>query len=108
MFSNLIINAIQAMDDNGDIDIRLTDLNSSVQLEFEDNGPGISPDTIPKIFDPLFTTKQTGTGLGLSICKSIVEQHGGTISVRSQPTVFTIRLPKHLSKKYEMPSLHTQ
>ena len=108
VFSNLIINAIQAMDDNGDIDIRLTDLNSSVQLEFEDNGPGISPDTIPKIFDPLFTTNQTRTGLALTISKSIDEQHGGTKSQRYQHTDNTIRLPKHLSKKYEMQSLHTQ
>src|SRR5579885_2722189 len=107
VFSNLIINAIQAMDDNGEIKIRLIDLGSSVQLEFEDSGPGISPDILPKIFDPLFTTKQTGTGLGLSICKSIVEQHGGTISVRSQPTVFIIRLPKNISQKYEMSSLYT-
>lgn len=107
VFSNLIINAIQAMEDSGDVKIRLVDLGSSVQMEFEDTGPGIPPEVLPRIFDPLFTTKQTGTGLGLSICKSIVEQHGGTISVRSQPTVFTIRLPKNLSQKYEMRSLST-
>lgn len=106
VFSNLIINSIQAMEDSGDIKIRMIDLGSSVQLEFEDTGPGIPSDVLPKIFDPLFTTKQTGTGLGLSICKSIVEQHGGTISVRSQPTVFTIRLPKNISQKYEVRSLH--
>lgn len=106
VFSNLVINAIQAMDDNGEIRIRMVDLGSSVQLEFEDTGPGIPLDILPKIFDPLFTTKQTGTGLGLSICKSIVEQHGGTISVRSQPTTFTIRLPKNLSQKYEAHSLY--
>ncbi|MDE1861903.1 MAG: GHKL domain-containing protein [Thaumarchaeota archaeon] len=104
VFSNIIINAIQAMEDSGDVIIRMVDLNSGVQLEFEDTGPGISADALPKIFDPLFTTKQTGTGLGLSICKSIVEQHGGTISVRSKPTVFTIRLPKNIPK-YEVPSI---
>ncbi|MDE1765488.1 MAG: GHKL domain-containing protein [Thaumarchaeota archaeon] len=107
VFSNLIINAIQAMDERGEIKIRMIDLSSSVQLEFEDTGPGIPTDILPKIFDPLFTTKQTGTGLGLSICKSIVEQHGGTISVRSKPTIFTIRLPKNISPKYEMSSPYT-
>lgn len=107
VFSNLIINAIQAMEDRGELRIRMVDLGSSIQLEFEDTGLGISADILPKIFDPLFTTKQTGTGLGLSICKSIVEQHGGTISVRSPPTIFTIRLPKNISPKYETPSTHT-
>jgi len=104
VFSNLIINSIQAMEDKGEIKIRMIDLGSSIQLEFEDTGLGIPADVLPKIFDPLFTTKQTGTGLGLSICKSIVEQHGGTISVRSNPTVFTVRMPKNISPKYEMPS----
>ncbi|MDE1763466.1 MAG: GHKL domain-containing protein [Thaumarchaeota archaeon] len=104
VFSNLIINSIQAINDKGKIKIRVVDLESSIQLEFEDTGPGISADILPKIFDPLFTTKQTGTGLGLSICKSIVEQHGGTISVRSTPAIFTIRLPKNIPQKYEIPN----
>lgn len=107
VFSNLIINSIQAMEEKGEIRIRMLDLGSGIQLEFEDTGPGILPDILPRVFDPLFTTKQTGTGLGLSICKSIVEQHGGTIYVRSNPTTFTIRLPKNISKKYEAPSIYT-
>ena len=107
VFSNIMINAIQAMEDSGDINIRLIDLGSSVQLEFEDTGPGIPEDVLHRIFDPLFTTKQTGTGLGLSICKSIVEQHGGTISIRCQPTVFIIRLPKNMQKNCEVSTIHT-
>ncbi|NIP61642.1 MAG: GHKL domain-containing protein, partial [Nitrosopumilaceae archaeon] len=63
-------------------------------IKIEDSGPGISSENINKIFDPLFTTKQTGTGLGLVSCKTIVESYGGNISVNNNPTTFTIKLPK--------------
>ncbi|MDE1813113.1 MAG: GHKL domain-containing protein [Thaumarchaeota archaeon] len=102
VFSNLISNAVQAMDDRGEIKIRVMDLGYTIQIEFEDTGPGIPLEIQSKIFDPLFTTKQTGTGLGLSICKNIVEQHGGTLTVKSPPTVFTVRLPKNIAPKYHM------
>lgn len=102
VFSNLINNAIQAMDDKGEIKMRIMDLGYNVQLEFEDTGPGIPLEIQSKVFDPLFTTKQTGTGLGLSICKNIVEQHGGTLTVKSPPTIFTIRLPKNIAPKYQV------
>ena len=100
VISNVISNATQAMNDKGEIKIRISDVGSNVQIEFEDTGPGIPVGTQSKIFEPLFTTKQNGTGLGLSICKNIVEQHGGSITVRSPPTVFTIRLPKNIAVKY--------
>lgn len=100
VFSNLISNAIQAMDDKGEIKVRVMDLGYSVQIEFEDTGPGIPINIQSKIFDPLFTTKQTGTGLGLSICKNIIEQHGGTLAVRSPPTIFTVRIPKNMTSPY--------
>ncbi|MDE1862792.1 MAG: GHKL domain-containing protein [Thaumarchaeota archaeon] len=95
VFSNIITNAIQAMDEKGEIKIRVADAGSNVRIDFEDTGPGIPANIINRVFDPLFTTKLTGTGLGLSICKSIVEQHGGTIAVKSPPTVFTINIPKN-------------
>jgi signal transduction histidine kinase len=59
-----------------------------------DSGPGVSDENMNKIFEPMFTTKKTGTGLGLVICKSIVEQHGGTITVSNKPTTFTVKLPR--------------
>lgn len=103
VFSNLLSNAIQSMDEKGSIKIRLLDLGNVIQIEIEDSGPGIPAEVLPRIFDPLFTTKQTGTGLGLSICKSIVEQHGGTITVKSSmPTIFVIRLPKNIARQYNL------
>jgi signal transduction histidine kinase len=100
VFSNLILNSIQSMNDNGEIKIRLVDLGNSIKIDFEDTGPGIPFNVISKIFDPLFTTKLSGTGLGLSICKNIIEQHGGAITVNSPPAVFTIHLPKNVIRNY--------
>jgi len=98
VFSNLLKNASQAVDEVGDIFVRIIDQKDDVIIEVEDSGPGISPENINKIFEPLFTTKQTGTGLGLASCKSIVERHGGTISVRTNPTVFIVQIPKEPKK----------
>ncbi len=95
VFTNLINNAIQAIDGDGEINIRLKDLDSEIQIEFEDSGPGIPESIIGRIFEPLFTTKQIGTGLGLASCQSIIEKHGGTISVTNHPTTFSLRIPKN-------------
>jgi len=95
VFANLLTNSIQAIEKEGKIELRLSDNNDSIKLEIEDTGSGIPKSIIPKIFDPLFTTKANGTGLGLAICKTIIEQHGGTITVKSNPTTFTIILPKN-------------
>lgn len=94
VFVNLILNSIQAMKENGKITIRANNEKKDVVIEIEDSGPGIPDDVLPNIFDPLFTTKVYGTGLGLASCKSLVEQHKGKISVRNNPTVFTITLPQ--------------
>ena len=97
---NIISNAIDALDNNGTIQIDSNLSNHDIQISISDNGPGILPDNLNKIFDSLFTTKETGTGLGLSYCKSIVEQHGGSITVTQNPTTFTITLPiKTITKK---------
>jgi len=94
VISNLLKNGCQAVNNNGEIFLRIIDKNDDVFIEIEDSGPGVLETNMDKIFEPLFTTKQTGTGLGLASCKSIVEKHGGTISVRNNPTVFTIQIPK--------------
>ena len=97
VFTNLIINAIQAMNNSGQVDIQLTEGEKGVCITVSDKGHGIPEHVIPKIFEPLFTTKQTGTGLGLASCKKIIEQHYGTIEVSSEEnkgTTFTINLPK--------------
>lgn len=95
VFINIIKNAIQAMDKMGTIKISLTDQDDKVMIEIENDGSPIPDDVLPKIFEPLFTTKQTGTGLGLSSCQSIVHQHNGTINAYNNPTRFVIKLPKH-------------
>ena len=93
VFMNLITNSIQAIENTGFIHIRTTEDSGTVTIEIEDSGSGIPSELLPKIFDSLFTTKAAGTGLGLAYCKSIVEQHNGTITVKNNPTTFTIKLP---------------
>ncbi len=91
--SNILNNAVHALDGQGEIDVTVSTDSDFVIIQVRDSGPGIPKENLEKIFEPMFTTKKTGTGLGLVICKSIVEQHGGSISVSNKPTKFTIRLP---------------
>jgi len=95
--NNLILNAIQAIDDAGTIEISIEE-NTAIIIQIKDSGRGIPEKNLESIFYPLFTTKPTGTGLGLSIVKSIIDNHRGTISVTSSPTVFKITLPRILDK----------
>jgi two-component system sensor histidine kinase HydH len=97
VFSNLLLNSIQAIKEKGKIMVQASDTDDMIVIDVIDNGQGIAKETLPRIFEPLFTTKQNGTGLGLASCKSIVESHGGTIecsSIVGKGTVFTIKLPK--------------
>ena len=98
---NVIDNAIDAAPvDGGEIQIRTFREGPQAVIEVQDNGPGIRPDVLPRIFDPFMTTKPPGegTGLGLYISKDIVElQHNGKLEVSSVPekgACFTIRLPR--------------
>ncbi|MBI1829701.1 MAG: PAS domain S-box protein [Thaumarchaeota archaeon] len=102
VFINIITNAVQAMGDKGEITIKITDDKDNSCISIENSGPGIPDEILSKIFDPLFTTKQTGTGLGLVSSKNIVEQHGGSITVKNNPTTFTILLPMNPTENSEV------
>jgi two-component system NtrC family sensor kinase len=98
VFTNLISNANQAVDANGLICIFTETTDEGIRISIQDNGYGISEDNMKNLFTPFFTTKPIGegTGLGLSISHGIVEEHGGTILVSSQPgvgTIFTVQIP---------------
>ncbi|AFS80067.1 histidine kinase [Candidatus Nitrosopumilus koreensis AR1] len=93
VFLNLLVNAIQALPDGGEIEVKISQKNNLAILDFIDSGEGVSDENLGKVFEPLFTTKQKGTGLGLSSCKSVVEQHNGTISIKNNPSTFTVFLP---------------
>jgi signal transduction histidine kinase len=93
---NLVVNAMQATGNEGKIKITSEKTDDKIIIQVEDNGPGIPQDKLVKIFEPLYTTKQEGTGLGLASCKSIIEQHGGKISVNNNPTRFIIKLQKNI------------
>jgi len=93
VLSNILNNAVHALDGQGEINVTVSADSDFVIIQVQDSGSGIPKENLEKIFEPMFTTKKTGTGLGLVICKSIIEQHGGSISVSNKPTTFTIKLP---------------
>jgi signal transduction histidine kinase len=97
VFLNLIKNAMQAMPNGGKLTLTTKETKDFVEIVFSDTGVGISEENMSKLFAPLFTTKAKGIGMGLAICKKIVEEHEGTISVKSkvgEGTSFTIKLSK--------------
>jgi signal transduction histidine kinase len=94
---NLILNAVQAIGDKpGKIIFSTYDVGDSFKIEVENSGIPIPEEILPKIFEPLFTTKFQGTGLGLATCKNVIVQHGGSISAQSNPTKFIIIFPKNV------------
>ena len=101
---NLCLNGLEAMPDGGDLTLSL-EMDASLGmmcLEVKDTGRGIEREALSHIFDPYFTTKQGGTGLGLATVHKIVEAHGGTISVQSEPglgTLFRVLLPLTCGKE---------
>ncbi|CUU00853.1 PAS domain S-box-containing protein [Candidatus Kryptobacter tengchongensis] len=104
VFLNIIVNAIQAINQNGVIEIETFAKDGYVNIKFRDNGVGILPEHIHKIFEPFFTTKEAGkgTGLGLAVSKRIIDEHNGKIEVESTPgkgTVFTVKFPTYIKKE---------
>ena len=103
LFTNLVLNAVQAMPDGGSLSIRGSLQGDDVVISVEDTGVGIREENLNEIFKPLFTSKAKGTGFGLPVCKRIVDAHGGTISVESEEGVgstFTVKLPvTHISRE---------
>ncbi len=101
VWTNLLDNAADAMDGSGEISIRAVRTDAGgVTVTICDTGPGIPPETVPKLFEPFFTTKPqgVGTGLGLHLSHNIVVRHGGAIEVESEPgkTCFEVTLPATL------------
>ncbi len=99
VWTNLVLNAVDALEGQGELTLTTRQLGDEVQVAIADDGPGIPPDLLEKLFEPRFTTKhgrvRYGLGLGLAISERIVHEHGGTIEVTSEPgrTVVTVRLP---------------
>ena len=97
VWTNMIDNAIDALDGNGTIRLITRCEHDFVMVEVADDGPGIPPEVQSRLFEPFFTTKEEGkgTGLGLDISYRIIQEHNGSIEVQSQPgqTRFIIRLP---------------
>jgi len=93
---NLMINAVQAMDDGGELLINVSSGRDRGMIEVIDTGPGIDPSELHRVFGVYYSTKSGGSGLGLPTARRIVREHGGTIHVDSEPgkgTRFTISLP---------------
>jgi signal transduction histidine kinase len=104
VWTNLIANAAEALDGSGAITLRVRATAEGVRVDVEDDGPGIAPDLVDRVFDPFVTTKPPGegTGLGLNLVHgTIVERHHGSVTVESRPgcTCFTVTLPAQRSER---------
>jgi len=96
IFTNLFLNSIHVMTEEGTLGVQLDQDDSYINLKVSDTGPGIPPENLPNIFDPFFTTNSRGTGLGLSVVLRIVKTYKGKIEVEKSDasgTTFSVRLP---------------
>ena len=99
---NLGSNAAEAMDFAGTLRISIANERGPVEMRFDDEGPGIEPDKIARIFEPFYTTKDSGVGMGLAVCMRIVTAHDGTIMASARKeggTSMCVTLPGAIEKK---------
>jgi PAS domain S-box-containing protein len=97
LLDNLLLNALEAVEDGGLIEVRADRLTHTDRIQIRDSGPGVGPEIRERVFELLFTTKTRGTGLGLAICKQLVQGHGGTIVLEKNGqagATFTIMVPR--------------
>jgi len=105
-FKNIVDNAVEAMGSTGTLTVAAhKTIDGQVEISFADTGPGIAPENLDKVFQPLFSTKAKGIGFGLSITKMVVDKHGGAIEAKSElgkGATLIIRLPPHIAEAKEV------
>jgi signal transduction histidine kinase len=102
---NLVKNAVEAAGFDGRVEVRVGETSGGPHIRVSDTGPGIPPELRRRLFEPLFTTKESGTGLGLAVSRAIARAHGGELAAEAPPgggARFTLRLP---TAAREAPSL---